>query len=110
MSERNSVTIPGPLFNQKEVVSALIKVIQANKIFGFEELKFRSQTFNIMIKILDIIAETKIKNAQVANCRFSAIEKTDSTFTVFFCFGPVEGNLLNVKKEVKIPALVAVKN
>jgi len=105
-----SVTIPGPLFNQKEVMLALIKVIRANKILGFEESKFRSQTFNIMIKILEIIAETKIRNAKVTNCRFSAIEKTDNTFTVFFCFGPVEGGFLNIKNEVKIPALVAVKD
>lgn len=105
-----SVTIPGLLFDQKEVMSALINVIRANRILGFEESKFRSQTFNIMVKILKIIAETKIKNAKVANCRFSAIEETDNTFTVFFCFGPVDGNLLNIKNEVKIPALVAVKD
>lgn len=105
-----SVTIPGPLFDQNTVVSELIKVIRANKIFGFEESKFRFQTFNIMYRILEIIAETKIRNAKVANCRFSAIEKTDSKFTVFFCFGPVDGRFLNIKKEVKIPAIVAVKD
>jgi len=105
-----SVTIPKPLFDQEQIISVIIKAIETNKIPGFLKLKFKSQAFNIMFKILEIVAETKIINTNVNNCRFSAIEKNDKTFTVFFCFGPVNGNILKIKNEVKIPALVAVKD
>ncbi|MFA5249206.1 MAG: hypothetical protein WC397_01545 [Candidatus Paceibacterota bacterium] len=105
-----SIKIPEPIFSQEKVVSALIKVAQTNKIFGFKEPKFRSQAFNIMVKILEIVSETKIKNTRVANCRFSAVEKNNNNFIVFFCFGPIEGGLINVKKEVKIPAFVATSD
>jgi hypothetical protein len=103
-----SIKIPAPLFNQNEIVSALIKVIKTNKILGLNESKFKSQAYNIMCNILDIIAETKIHNTKVANCRFSSVEKSNNGFVVFFCFGPVKGNVINIKGDVKIPALIAV--
>jgi hypothetical protein len=110
-SKRPSVTVPRPPFDQKKVISALVKFFEANKILGYEESKLKSQTFNVMFKILEIIAEVEIANAPVENCRFSAVERTDdTTFTVFFCFGPVKGTLVNIKKEVRIPALVAIKD
>jgi hypothetical protein len=105
-----TVKIPKPLFDQEKIVTELIKVIQFNKISGFNELKFRSQTFKFMCKILELIAGTKIQNVQVSSCEFSEIEKNNNGYVVYFCFGPIEGKLIRVGGQVRIPALIAVKS
>jgi hypothetical protein len=104
------ITIPSPPFNQEDVVADLIRIIKHYNVAGFVELKFRRHTFDLMYKILEIVADTKILTSKVNNCGFSDIENNGDKHIVSFYFGPINGKILNIAGKVQVAALIAVNN
>ena len=103
-------TMPGPvsIFSQREVISQLHETLKMHNIPGLNKELFLSQSSKIMLGILGILAETKIKidNGDISDCYLSAVEKDDKGATVYFCFKPnySPGKLLNAGT-VRIPVL-----
>lgn len=99
---------PDPVFNQSDIISQLYKTIKMQGILNLDKRLFCAQAFNIMLKILEIVADTKIQtnNGDIQNCYLSSVEKNNDEFIVYFCFEPkYSANKWLNAKTVKMPAL-----
>jgi hypothetical protein len=105
-----SFTSPDLVYKQKEVINQLYETLKKYDIPGLNKELFMSQAFDIMLGILEIVADTKIQtdNADIQNCYLSPVEKDSDGFTVYFCFEPIFSpqKFLNAKT-VKMPVLKA---
>lgn len=105
-----SFTAPDPVYKQEEVINQLYETLKQYDIPGLNKELFMSQAFDIMLGILEIVADTKIQtdNADIQNCYLSPVEKDNDGFTVYFCFEPIYSpkKILNAKT-VRMPVLKA---
>lgn len=103
-------TAPDLVYKQEKVINQLYETLKKYEIPGLNKELFVSQAFDIMLGILEIVADTKIQtdNADVQKCYLSQVEKESDGFTVYFCFEPIYSpqKFLNART-VKMPVLKA---